>query len=86
MTRTITTTAVVGASGLALAALFTFSAATAALADPDRPPRSGQVPGMDRMHELMTEGNPGMDRMHELMIDGNPGMDRMHEMMTEGPR
>ncbi|MBW3638967.1 MAG: hypothetical protein KY451_03830 [Actinobacteria bacterium] len=68
MTRT--TTAVVGASGLALAALFTYSTATAALADPDRAPRSDQVPDMDRMHELMTDGNSGMDRMHELMTEG----------------
>ncbi|MDP8975249.1 MAG: hypothetical protein M3N28_02565 [Actinomycetota bacterium] len=25
------------------------------------------------------EETPGMQRMHELMVNGNPGMQRMHE-------
>ncbi len=41
-------------------------------------------PGMERMHELMMQGNPGMERMHKLMQDGNPGMARMHELMMRG--
>ena len=46
-----------------------------------------QMPqNMDRMHELMMEGNPGMARMHELMMEENPGMARMHgRMMERGP-
>jgi len=30
--------------------------------------------------------SPGMQRMHELMTQGNPGMQRMHELMTQEPR
>ncbi|WP_019484280.1 hypothetical protein [Arthrobacter sp. TB 23] len=41
------------------------------------------VPGMAKMHELMTKDNPGMARMHELMIADNPGMERMHEQMMD---
>lgn len=52
---TQTTPAVVGASGLALAAPFTVSTATEALAGPDQPLDSGQGPRMDRMHGLTTE-------------------------------
>ncbi len=50
------------------------SVVTAHAQDPDRAP--APVPGMTRMHELMSEGNPGMARMHELMSEGNPGMAR----------
>ncbi|MDQ3384494.1 MAG: hypothetical protein M3503_00540 [Actinomycetota bacterium] len=67
------------ATGVAIAAVV--GPATLASGQQTEPP----VPrGMERMHELMREGNPGMKRMHELMREGNPGMKRMHSRMMAG--
>lgn len=54
--------------------------ATAGLASAE-PARPSPGAGMERMHELMQQGNPGMQQMHELMQTGNPGMQRMHNRM-----
>jgi len=83
-TATATATATLLAALATSGVLFT-AAGTASAQDPaHRAPRP--VPGMARMHQLMTDGNPGMARMHQLMTDGNPGMARMHQLMTDSPR
>ena len=62
--------------------------AVAAAQEPPTPTMERRHDGMDnagmqRMHELMMEGNPGMARMHDKMM-GAPGMAAMHnEMHTE---
>ncbi len=62
-----------GVAALAASALLTGPAATA---DPGTAPapavREQPVPGMQRMHALMTDANPGMRRMHELMTGAGP--------------
>jgi hypothetical protein len=68
----------------ATAALGSVAVAAPAIAEEGGSPKRVRPPGMERMHELMMQGNPGMERMHELMIQGNPGMRRMHEPMTFG--
>ena len=77
------------AATAALAALLVtgglISSAVAANAQ-DRGRAPAPVPGMARMHELMSQQNPGMARMHQQMTQQNPGMARMHELMTDGPR
>ena len=60
------------------------SAVAANAQDRNRAP--APVPGMARMHELMSQQNPGMTRMHERMSQQNPGMARMHELKTDGSR
>ncbi len=63
-TATATLLAALAAGGVLIP-----SAGTASAQGPaDRMP--APVPGMERMHELMTEQNPGMARMHQLMTDG----------------
>jgi len=72
-------------AALAAGSVLTATAGTALAQGPaDRIP--GPVPGMERVHELMTEQDPGMLQMHDLMTDQNPGMLRMHDLMTDGPR
>jgi hypothetical protein len=71
LTRFAGTTAAISAAVLV-------STAGLASAEPARPSPGA---GMDRMHELMQQGNPGMQRMHALMQQGNPGMQRMHNHM-----
>lgn len=66
-------------TGVAIAAVV--GPATLASGQQTEPPAPR---GVERMHELMKEGNPGMERMHELMEEGNPGMDRMHSRMMSG--
>jgi hypothetical protein len=63
-TATATLLAALAAGGVLLASAGTASAQDATDRDP------GPVPGMARMHQLMTEQNPGMARMHQLMTDG----------------
>ncbi len=79
--RTATTAATVLAA-LTAGGLLVAPAATASAQDRSPAP----VPGMDRMHQQMTDQNPGMARMHELHREGNPGMPRMRELMTDGSR
>ncbi|MGH2598944.1 MAG: hypothetical protein ACRDJ9_06110 [Dehalococcoidia bacterium] len=56
----------------AAAAVATVAVGVPALAaDPQAPERT-RPPGMERMHELMLQGNPGMERMHEMMTSGAP--------------
>lgn len=64
-------------AGLGAAALVL--AVGTAHAQPERTAPEGR--GMERMHELLQDGNPGMARMHELMQAGNAGMVRMREHM-----
>lgn len=65
--KTMLRTGLVTAGALA-ATLLAGSAAQAASAADER-----RNLGMQRMHELMQEGNPGMQRMHQLMQE-NGGM------------
>lgn len=71
MTRTRTTLGVAGATALGATALIVTALGTpATAAQSAASPGRSDVPGMQRMRELMAEGNPGMQRMHQLMRDG----------------
>ncbi len=66
LTRFAGTTAAISAAVLV-------STAGLASAEPARPSPGA---GMDRMHELMQQGNPGMQRMHNHMMSADAAPSR----------
>lgn len=65
MTRSRRTVSLAAAAFVALAVMIGSSSAGAQAGGKD------PIPGMERMHELMQDGNPGMQQMHQQMLQND---------------